>query len=196
MKNDFEIPTLEHLNLHGMLGLHYEVSRFGASETIDSILSDFRSNAISYGLIVTLENLEEKDGTDGSDESTFVLTHFGGAGLTYEVSKIAEEEDVAIESISNQSHHGVGSTVMTLRSKNDVSHLKQRVMSMSRELNHDLTLQSDEAFRKNKRLAFFDMEIIDEIAKAKIGKKSLTHLFHLLDITESDYEETLSCGVL
>jgi phosphoserine phosphatase len=45
-------------------------------------------------------------------------------------------------------------------------------------------------------IAYNAKKVLDEIAKAKIGKKSLTHLFHLLDITESDYEETLSCSVL
>ena len=50
--------------------------------------------------------------------------------------------------------------------------LKQRIMLKSRELDADLALQKMEAYRKNKRLIFFDMdstlvdmEIIDEMAK-------------------------------
>ena len=54
------------------------------------------------------------------------------------------------------------------------SHLKERVIAKSHELNIDLAFQKMEAYRKNKRLVFFDMdstlvdmEIIDEMAKGR-----------------------------
>jgi phosphoserine phosphatase len=202
MSNDFSIKSVEQLSLHGMLGLHYEVSRGGSSESFESALDDFRSKAKSYGLKVTFGNLSHKKAEDSVGEASHVLTHFGGAELTYEVSKAAEEEDVTIESITNQMHHGVGSTVITLRSKNDISQLKQKLMSKGRELNYDLALQSGEAFRKNKRLAFFDMdstlidmEVIDELAR-RFGKyEQVSEITEKAMNGEFDFEESLRARV-
>ena len=79
-----------------------------------------------------------------------------------------------------------------------LSHLKERVIAKSHELNIDLALQKMEAYRKNKRLVFFDMdstlvdmEIIDEMAQRAGVFKEVSRITEKARRGDIDFEEAL-----
>jgi phosphoserine phosphatase len=80
----------------------------------------------------------------------------------------------------------------------DLGRLKERLMVKSRELNTDLALQKLEAYRKNKRLIFFDvdstlvdMEVIDELAKHANVHREVARITEKAMRGDFDFEEAL-----
>jgi phosphoserine phosphatase len=76
--------------------------------------------------------------------------------------------------------------------------LKERLIAKSDELNIDLALQKMEAYRKNKRLVFFDMdstlidmEIIDEMARRAGVFKEVSRITEKAKRGDLDFEEAL-----
>jgi phosphoserine phosphatase len=81
----------------------------------------------------------------------------------------------------------------------NLSRLKSRVIAKSHELNIDLALQKMEAYRKNKRLVFFDMdstlvdmEIIDEMAQRAGVFKEVSRITEKAVRGDIDFEESLT----
>jgi phosphoserine phosphatase len=77
--------------------------------------------------------------------------------------------------------------------------LKSKVIAKSHELNIDLALQKMEAYRKNKRLVFFDMdstlvdmEIIDEMAQRAGVLKEVSRITEKAMRGDIDFEESLT----
>jgi phosphoserine phosphatase len=86
-----------------------------------------------------------------------------------------EQEGIRISSVLTSTHHGARSfeMIIELQGAPNLDHFKSGVMQKSRELGIDLALQKMEAFRKSKRMIFFDMdstlidmEVIDEMARS------------------------------
>ena len=80
----------------------------------------------------------------------------------------------------------------------DLTRLKQRIMSRARALKTDLGFQKQEAYRKNKRLIFFDMdstlvdmEIIDELAHRAGVKREVARLTERAMRGEFDFAQSL-----
>jgi len=76
--------------------------------------------------------------------------------------------------------------------------LKQRIMLKSREIGIDLALQKMEAYRKNKRMVFFDMdstlvelEIIDEMARRAGVYREVARITEKAVRGDLDFEEAL-----
>jgi len=103
--------------------------------------------------------------------------------------------------ISNLTSHCASCVELTInvnRVKN-LGYLKERVFAKSRELNIDLALQKMEAYRKNKRLVFFDMdstlvdmEIIDEMAQRAGVFKEVSRITEKARRGDVDFEEALT----
>jgi phosphoserine phosphatase len=81
----------------------------------------------------------------------------------------------------------------------NLSRLKSKVIAKSHELNIDLALQKMEAYRKNKRLVFFDMdstlvdmEIIDEMAQRAGVLKEVSRITEKAMRGDIDFEESLT----
>ena len=116
-----------------------------------------------------------------------------------ELSKILSDENANIETIASLDHHGARSVemVINVNAAQNLSRLKQRVMVKSRELNTDLALQKMEAYRKNKRMIFFDMdstlvdmEIIDEMAKRAGVHREVARITEKAVRGDFDFEES------
>jgi phosphoserine phosphatase len=80
----------------------------------------------------------------------------------------------------------------------NLNRLKGRLIAKSHELNIDLALQKMEAYRKNKRLVFFDMdstlidmEIIDEMARRAGVFKEVSRITEKARRGDLDFEEAL-----
>ena len=117
-----------------------------------------------------------------------------------ELSDILAEENVNIETIASLNHHGARSVEMVLNvnAAVNLSRLKQRIMVKSRVIDTDLALQKMEAYRKNKRLIFFDMdstlvdmEIIDEMAKRAGVHREVSRITEKAMRGDFDFEESL-----
>jgi phosphoserine phosphatase len=102
--------------------------------------------------------------------------------------------------ITNLTRHCASCVELTIdvNRVQSMSHLKERVIAKSHELNIDLALQNMEAYRKNKRLVFFDMdstlidmEIIDEMARRAGVFKEVSRITEKARRGDLDFEEAL-----
>jgi phosphoserine phosphatase len=80
-----------------------------------------------------------------------------------------------------------------------LSRLKERIMAKGHDLGIDLALQKLEAYRKNKRLVFFDMdntlvgmEIIDEMARAAGVLPEVSRITEKAMRGDLDFEDSLA----
>jgi len=187
MKHNAELVDIEQASLQKLLG---------AGESKDSLIKDLLFEASQLNL-----NLNFKLFSPSEVESiSHVLTHFGGTRALAELSKILAEENVNIETIATLSHHGARSVEMVINVNQalNLSRVKERLMVKSRELNTDLALQKMEAYRKNKRLIFFDMdstlvdmEIIDEMARRAGVHREVARITEKAMRGDFDFEESL-----
>jgi phosphoserine phosphatase len=88
--------------------------------------------------------------------------------------------------------------VIDARGASSLERLKRRIMVKSRELNVGLGIQKMEAYRKNKRLVFFDMdstlvdmEVIDEMARRAGVHREVARVTEKAMRGEIDFEESL-----
>jgi len=88
--------------------------------------------------------------------------------------------------------------ILNVNSASSLGRLKQQIMVKSHELNIDLALQKMEAYRKNKRLIFFDMdstlvdmEIIDEMALRAGVYREVSRITEKAMRGDFDFEESL-----
>ena len=157
-----ELPVVTPLGPFGRLG---PFPGFGPS----------RLHANRLDLTLHFRIFSEKEIKVRNNKSLFVLTYFGDTRALSEITTILGEEKANIETISNLTRHCASCVELTINANGvqSLGRLKERVIAKSHELNIDLALQNMEAYRKNKRLIFFDMdstlvdmEIIDEMARS------------------------------
>jgi phosphoserine phosphatase len=200
MKHDVEIVDIEQASLQKLLGLYFLLDLGDASESKDSVIKDLLFEASQLNLNLNFKLFSRSEVEAISQRNLYVLSHFGGTKALAELSKILGEEDANIETIASLNHHGARSVEMVINVDRAVSlsRLKQRLMVKSRELNIDLALQKMEAYRKNKRLIFFDMdstlvdmEIIDEMAKRAGVHREVARITEKAMRGDFDFEESL-----
>ncbi len=194
-----EALDIEQASLQDLLGLYILIDPVEAEGSTDTLIKDLLFEASRLDLSLHFRLLPAEQVRLLSQRNLHVLTHFGDTRALAELASLLKEEEVNVELISTLSHHGSRSMEMILNvdSAPSLSRLKRRLMLKSRELGFDLALQKMEAYRKNKRLIFFDMdstlidmEIIDEMARragvfrevARITDKAMRGDF---DFTES-----------
>ena len=157
------------------MGLSFLLDLGGTSRAKDSVLKDLLFEANRLEMTLNFQLLSEKDLPKKQDLNLFILTFFGGTSVLAEVATILGEEKVNIQKISNLSSNSAHciELVIDVRKVSGLARFKQRLMQRSHDLNIDLALQKMEAYRKSKRIVFFDMdrtlidmEVIDEMARA------------------------------
>lgn len=200
MKHGVEIVDVEQVSLQKLLGLYFIVDLGDASESRDSVIKDLLFEATQIGLNLNFKPFSPGELEAVSQRDLYVLTHFGGTRAMAELSGILAEENVNIETIASRNHHDARSVEMMINvsSAQNLSRLKQRLMVKSRELNTDLAVQRVEAYRKNKRLIFFDvdstlvdMEIIDEMARRAGVHREVARITEKAMRGDFDFEESL-----
>ncbi len=200
MKHSVEFVDIEQASLQNMLGLYLLLDLTGASESKDSVIKDLLYEASQFNLNLNFQMFSPSEVDASSERNLYVLTHFGGTRELAELSKLLAQENVNIETIATLTHHGARSMEMVVNVNEalNISRLKQRLMVRSRELNTDLALQRMEAYRKNKRLIFFDMdstlvdmEIIDEMADRAGVRREVARITARAMRGDFDFEEAL-----
>ena len=199
--NQVEIVDIEQASLQDFLGLSFLLDMSGAKQSKDGVLKDLLFEASRLRLTLNFRLFSEKEMKARNNKKIFVLTYFGDTRALAEISNILAEENANIEMISNLTSHCASCVELTInvnRVKN-LGHLKERVFAKSRELNIDLALQKMEAYRKNKRLVFFDMdstlvdmEIIDEMAQRAGVFKEVSRITEKARRGDVDFEEALT----
>ena len=200
VKNDVEIVDVGQTALQKMLGLYFVLDLGKGANAANSVMKDLLFEANQLGLTLNFQLFQPREAERIRQHRPFVLHFFGDTRSLAEISKILADEQVNIETISSTIHHGSRSIEMILDVEDvpDLTRLKHRIMSKSRALNTDLGFQKQEAYRKNKRLIFFDMdstlvdmEIIDELADRAGVKREVARLTEKAMRGDFDFEESL-----
>jgi phosphoserine phosphatase len=200
VKHDVEIVDIEQASLQRVLGLYFLLDLGGGAESKDSIIKDLLFEASQLNLNLNFKLFSPSELEALYQRNLYVLTHFGGTRAMAELSKILAEENVNIETIASLNHHGARSVEMVINVNEalSLSRLKQSIMVKSRELDTDLAIQKMEAYRKNKRLIFFDMdstlvdmELIDEMAKRAGVHREVARITEKAMRGDFDFEESI-----
>ncbi len=200
VENHVEIVDIEQASLQDFLGLSFLLDMSGAKQSKDGVLKDLLFEASRLHLTLNFRLFSEKEMKARNSKNLFVLTYFGDTRVLAEISSILAEENANIEMISNLTRHCASCVELTIDVKGvkNLGHLKERVIAKSHELNVDLALQKMEAYRKNKRLVFFDMdstlvdvEIIDEMAEKAGVFKEVSRITEKARRGDIDFEEAL-----
>jgi phosphoserine phosphatase len=199
--NHVEIVDIEQASLQDFLGLSFLLDMSGAKQSKDGVLKDLLFEASRLHLTLNFRLFSEKEMKARNNKNLFVLTYFGDTRALAEISNILAEENANIEMITNLTRHRASCVELTINvnSVKTLSHLKERVIAKSHELNIDLAIQKMEAYRKNKRLVFFDMdstlvdmEIIDEMAQRAGVFKEVSRITEKARRGDIDFEEALT----
>ena len=200
VENHVEVVDIEQASLQDFLGLSFLLDMSGARQSKDSVLKDLLFEASRFRLSLNFRLFTEKEVKARNSKNLFVLTYFGDTRALAEISAILAEEDANIEMISNLTRHCASCVELTIdvNGVRSLAHLKERVLAKSHELNIDLALQKMEAYRKNKRLVFFDMdstlidmEIIDEMARSAGVFKEVSRITEKARRGDLDFEEAI-----
>ena len=200
MEHNVEVVDIEQASLQDLLGLYFLLDLSNATDSKDSVIKDLLFEASKLNLTLNFRLFAPNEVLALNQRNLYILTHFGGTQALAELSKILGEENVNIEMISSLAHHDALSVEMILNVNNasSLSRVKQQIMIKSRELNIDLALQKMEAYRKNKRLIFFDMdstlvdmEIIDEMARRAGVYREVSRITEKAMRGDFDFEESL-----
>jgi phosphoserine phosphatase len=198
--NEVDIVDIEQASLQDFLGLSFLLDMSRAKQSKDSVLKDLLFEASQLNLALNFRLFSEKEVKARNSKNLFVLTYFGDTRVLAEISSILGEENANIEMISNLTQHCASCVELTIdvNEVKSLNRLKERVIVKSHELNIDLALQKMEAYRKNKRLVFFDMdstlidmEIIDEMAKRAGVFKEVARITEKARRGDLDFEEAL-----
>ncbi len=200
VENHVEIVDIEQASLQDFLGLSFLLDMSGAKQSKDSVLKDLLFEASQLQLNLNFRLYSEKEVKARNSRNLFVLTYFGDTRALAEISNILAEENANIEMITNLTQHCASCVELTIdvNGVKDIGQLKARVLAKSHELNIDLALQKMEAYRKNKRMIFFDMdstlidmEIIDEMAERAGVLKEVSRITEKVRRGDLDFEEAL-----
>lgn len=200
VKHNVEIVDTKQASLERLLGLYLLLDLSHATESDDGVIKDLLYEAKQLDLNLNFQLLPRPEVSPISQSNLFVVTHFGGTAFLAELCRMLAEENVNIENIGIVNHHGARSMEMIINvsKATSVTRLKERIMVKSRENNTDLALQRVEAYRKNKRLIFFDvdstlvdMEIIDEMARRAGTHSAVARITEKAMRGEFDFEESL-----
>ena len=201
MEHNVEVVDIEQASLQNLLGLYLLLDLSKASDSKDSVIKDLLFEASKLNLTLNFRFFSPNEVLALNQRNLYVLTHFGGTHALAELSRILGEENVNIEMISSLAHHDALSVEMILNvnSASSLGRLKQQIMVKSHELNIDLALQKMEAYRKNKRMIFFDMdstlvdmEIIDEMARRAGVYREVSRITEKAMRGDFDFEESLT----
>jgi phosphoserine phosphatase len=198
--NHVEVVDIEQASLQDFLGLSFLLDMSEAKQSKDGVLKDLLFEASRLRLTLNFRLFSEKEMKARNSKNLFILTYFGDTRALSELSNILAEENANIEMISNLTRHCASCVELTINVNEvmNLGRLKAKVLAKSHELNIDLALQKMEAYRKNKRLVFFDMdstlvdmEIIDEMAQRAGVFKEVARITEKARRGDIDFEEAL-----
>lgn len=200
IEHGVEVADIDQATLQDFLALTLLLELDGQDERKDSVLKDLLFEANRLQMSLNFQLLSERELRRKKEKNLFVLTFFGATDALAEIASTLGEANANIEKISNLSRRGARIIELTVnvRAVASLSLLKERLIAVSHEKNVDLALQKMEAYRKGKRLMFFDMdqtlidmEVIDEMARAAGVFDAVARVTEKAMRGEIDFEDSL-----
>jgi len=200
VRHRVEIMDVQQASLNRLLGLYLLLDLSQVAGADEDVIKDLLYQAKQLDLNLNFQPQPETEVGAVSQSHLFVLTHFGGTGFLADLARVLAAENVNIQSMATVRHHSTRSTemIINVRKATSLTRLKERIMAKSRENNTDVALQRVQAYRKNKRLIFFDvdstlvdMEIIDEMARRAGTYRAVARITEKAMQGEFDFEESL-----
>jgi len=197
--------------IHKALNLGVLVS---IKENESQLRQDLHRLGIELGLEISLASVTEGDYADWvglQGQGRIILTLLARRISAIQIARISSivfVHGLNIDTISrlsgrvslnNRSDTGKACIEFSLKgSPLDIGAFRSELMSVSNEMDVDIAVQEDNLFRRNRRLAVFDMdstlidtEVIDELAiKAGVGKEVM-EITHSAMMGEIDFKESL-----
>jgi phosphoserine phosphatase len=200
MEHGVELVDVEQASLSDLLGLYFLLDLAPAAGSKDSVIKDLLFEASRLGLKLEFKLAPAGAAPAAGAPRMLVVTFFGGARALHRLSTVLAEEGANIERISTARHHdAVSIELMVGAGAGGFGGAKRRLMAASRELEVDLAIQGLEAYRKNKRLVFFDMdstlielEVIDELARRAGVGREVARITEKAMRGDFDFEESLT----
>ena len=195
-----EIVDIQQASLHRFLGLYVLVDLERNPKAADPLIKDLLFEASRLDLNLNYQFVSSTEVGEDTRPHFYVLTHFGDTRFLAEISQILGEQKVNIQTVVSRKHHLARSVEMVIDvgEAASLSQFKKRIMATSRQFDTDVALQRMEAYRKNKRLIFFDMdstlvdvEIIDQMARLAGVFKEVARITDKAMQGELDFEESL-----
>jgi len=201
--------------VHENLALAILIKLSGASDSA-AVLKDLLYEAHQLELRVRFQPVpagEYQQWVRGERQSAYVLTLLGRRVTAAQIARIARvttQHDLNIEDIARLSarsplHDERGESraclELSLRGEpSDADAMKAAFLSISREMDIDISFQEDNFYRRNRRLVVFDMdstlireEVIDELAReAGVGDR-VTGITAAAMRGEIDFRDSLAC---
>jgi len=168
------VADIDQATLQDLLALTLLLELGGNDVRKDSVLKDLLFVANRLGMTLNFQVLSERELRRRKERNLFVLTFFGDTIALSEFAHTLGDANANIVKITNLGRAGAECIELTInvREVESLSGLKEQLMSVSSSLGVDLAFQKLEAYRKGKRLIFFDMdqtliegEVIDELAR-------------------------------
>lgn len=194
-----EIVDIDQAALHDFLGLSFLLDMSGAAAR-DTVIKDLLFEANHLRMRLNFQLLSERELPDRDRRRLFVLTFFGGTPVLAEVARVLGEHKANIRKIANLSATSADciELVVDMARVPGMSALKSELMQRSHDMNIDLALQKMEAYRKSKRIVFFDMdrtlidtEVIDEMARAAGVFEEVSRVTEKAMRGDLDFEDSL-----
>lgn len=195
-----EVADIDQATLQDFLALSLLLELNGHDAQKDSVLKDLLFEANRLQMTLNFQLLSERELRRKRERNLFVLTFFGSTNVLTEIATVLGEAHANIVKISNLSRRGARIIELTVnvRAVDSLYGLKERLISVSHMQNVDLAFQKLEAYRKGKRLMFFDMdqtlidmEVIDEMARAAGVFDSVSRVTEKAMRGEVDFEDSL-----
>lgn len=195
-----EVIEIEQASLRNLLGLYFLLDLGRVQGSSDSVIKDLLFEASRLNLTLNFRLFSPPRTAGQTPPARLVLTIFGDTRALAHLSAILADQEANIQRITTNTHFQVRSVEMVVAAPagSGLGRLKRRLMAGSRELGVDLALQSLEAYRKNKRLVFFDMdstlidmEVIDEMARRAGVAREVARITDRAMRGDFDFEESL-----
>jgi len=198
--HDVEVADIDQATLQDFLALTFMLDLSGSNGGKDSVLKDLLFEANRLGMSLNFQLLSERELRQKKEKNFFILTFFGDTRAFAEIATVLGEESANIEKITNLSRNDASCMELTINVRRvpSLSRLKEHLMAVSHRLSVDLAFQKREAYRKGKRLVFFDMdqtlvdmEVIDEMARAAGVFEQVARVTEKAMRGDLDFEDSL-----
>jgi phosphoserine phosphatase len=195
-----DIADIDQATLQDFLALTLLLDLGESDSRKDSVLKDLLFEANRLGMQLSFQLLSERELRRKKEKNYFILTFFGDTRALAEIAAVLGEEKANIEKIANLGRNNAGCIELTLnvRGVPSLSRLKERLMAVSHAMSVDVAFQKREAYRKGKRLIFFDMdqtlvdgEVIDELARAAGVFEEVSRVTEKAMRGDLDFEDSL-----
>lgn len=206
-KHQVKIADIDQAALQDFLALSFLFDLSGEDSRRDTVLKDLLLEAHHLGMSLDFQLLSENELRRLRDKDLIVITFFGNTRALTDITAVIARENVNIIKIANlggRTAEGPRREAECIELLVDaggngvVPRLKEGLIGVSHDLGVDLAVQRLDAYRKGKRIVFFDMdmtlvdmEVIDEMAGAAGVREEVSRVTQKAMRGDIDFEESL-----